>query len=392
MTKFDKDYLELCKVILNKGVEVENRTGINTLKIPSWNFEFDLNEEYPILQSKQTFFKNAIIEMLWIWQMQSNDIRELQKRGVHIWDKWMVDEDGIYRIYDNTNSEYDPDKEVVVLDPLSVDIDNPNGKLKPKHDENGNNMMAKSIIPGKNIVGAKYYGKQYAYTDGTAYGWIVNRYKHTQNLINAIIKIINEIEDDRRIVKSLWQDEFLRTAVLPSCVWSTEWDVTNGKLNLSVHQRSCDVPLGLPFNVTQYATLLKMIAQVTNLEPGKINYSIKDAHIYVDQLEGIKKQLERWNEFVILRSKKERDLMQEYFNIKKSLSLSENLNQFSKEELASMKERLNMIDMALDPGKPELWLNPEIKDFFKFDNSRELKDVKIKNYKHLGKIKFPIAQ
>ena len=89
------------------------------------------------------------------------------------------------------------------------------------------------------------------------------------------------------MVKSLWQDEFLRSAVLPSCVWSTEWDVTGDTLNLSVHQRSCDVPLGLPFNVTQYATLLKMIAQVADLEAGKINYSIKDAHIYVNQIEGI---------------------------------------------------------------------------------------------------------
>jgi thymidylate synthase len=76
------------------------------------------------------------------------------------------------------------------------------------------------------------------------------------------------------MVKSLWQDEFLRTAVLPSCVWSTEWDVTNDKLNLSVHQRSCDVALGLPFNVTQYATFLKLMSHVTNLDPGTISYSI----------------------------------------------------------------------------------------------------------------------
>ena len=79
------------------------------------------------------------------------------------------------------------------------------------------------------------------------------------------------------------------------------WDVTKGKLNLQVHQRSCDVPLGLPFNVTQYSTLLKMIAQVTELEPGIISYSIQDAHIYVNQLDGIKEQLrreERYNELV----------------------------------------------------------------------------------------------
>ena len=304
MTKFDNDYLELVKKILNEGVEVENRTGINTIKVPSHTFEFDLAQEFPILETKQTFYKNAIIEMLWIWQMQSNKISDLHERGVHIWDEWRVDEDGIYRIYEpivpGKEYDYDPNREVVVLDPLSVGIDDPFGEfmpLKPKLDENGKVMTAKSLIPGKTIKMAKYYGKELAGTIGKAYGYIVDRYKHTQSLINTI----KNNPTDHRMIKSLWQNEFLREAVLPSCVWSTEWDVTDGKLNLSVHQRSCDVPLGLPFNVTQYATLLKMIAQVTNLEAGKVSYSIKDAHIYVNQLDGINEQLrkeKRYNELV----------------------------------------------------------------------------------------------
>ena len=56
MTNWDKDYLELCKRILTEGVEVKNRTGINTIKIPSHNFHFDLEKEFPILQTKQLFF------------------------------------------------------------------------------------------------------------------------------------------------------------------------------------------------------------------------------------------------------------------------------------------------------------------------------------------------
>ena len=179
MSKFDDDYISLAKEILSKGIEVENRTGVNTIKLPSYNLEFDLREEFPILQTKQTFYKNAIIEMLWIWQMQSNDVRELHKRGVHIWDEWMVDADGIYRIYEPSTDNFDKDKEVVVLDPLSVSVDNPNGELKPKCGKDGNVMTAKSLIEGKNIKAAKFYGKEYAYTTGTAYGFISNRYKFT---------------------------------------------------------------------------------------------------------------------------------------------------------------------------------------------------------------------
>ena len=385
MTKFDKEYLKLVKKILTEGVEVKNRTGVNTLKIPSYSFEFDLSKEFPILQTKQTFYKNAIIEMLWIWQMQSNDVRDLHDRGVHIWDEWMIDDDGIYRIYDNNNSEYDPLKEVIVMDPLSIGVDNPNGELLPKLDNNGNVMTAKSKIDGKNIVGAKYYGKDYAYTIGTAYGYITNRYKHTQNLINTL----KNNKEDRRMVKSLWQDEFLRTAVLPSCVWSTEWDVTDGKLNLLVHQRSCDVPLGLPFNVTQYATLLMMIAQVTNLEPGTIKHSIKDAHIYVNQIDGIKEQIRRERLYNKLSKLNNKEL--EKLNKEIDLKLEKIDNKKSK-EYKKLKTKSRIIDMILNPTKVEMKLNKNIKDFFKFDNSKDLKDVELINYKHMGKIDFPIAQ
>lgn len=300
MSKFDKEYLKLCKKILTDGVEVENRTGTNSIKIPSYNFHFDLSDEFPMLTTKQVFYKNAITEMLWIYQAQSNDVRWLRERNNHIWDEWEIDEDGLWKATQN------------VLD------------------EDGN-LVKKDVV--------KDFGKDWAHTIGTAYGWIVKRYGHIDNLIN---KIKNN-PTDRRMIMSLWQDEFLDTAVLPSCVWCSEWDVTDGKVNMMVHQRSCDVPLGLPFNVTQYAVLLSMIAQCTDLKPGTIDWSIKDAHIYVNQVEGIKEQIERG-------------------------------------------------DTLEDLPAPELWLNPEIKDFYEFDNSKELKDIKVRKYNHHGKISFPISQ
>ena len=300
MSKFDKEYLKLCKKILTEGVEVQNRTGTNSIKIPSYNFHFDLSDEFPMLTTKQVFYKNAITEMLWIYQAQCNDVRWLKERNNHIWDEWEIGDDGIWKATQNVLDE--------------------NGKLVKKDIE-------------------KDFGKEWAQTIGTAYGWIVKRYGLVDNLL---FKIKNN-PTDRRMIMSLWQDEFLDTAVLPSCVWCSEWDVTDGKLNMLVHQRSCDVPLGLPFNITQYAVLLSMIAHCTDLEPGTIDWSIKDAHIYVNQIDGIKEQIER----------------------------GETLE---------------------DLEAPELWLNSEKKDFYQFDNSRELKDIKIRKYKHHGKISFPISQ
>lgn len=386
MTNFDIEYLKLCKKILKEGIEVENRTGVNTIKIPSYNFEFDLSKEFPILTTKQTFYRQAIIELLWIWQVCSNDVRWLQDRNVHIWDKWEVDEDGIYRVYELNTLNYDKDKEVIVYDPMSLPVTDPFGKtheMKPKM-ENGKVLMAKSKIEGKNIRMAKYYGKEFAHTIGTAYGYITNRYDFTNNLIETIRKDKN----DRRMVKSMWQDEYLRGAVLPSCVWSTEWDVTGNRINLHVHQRSCDVPLGLPFNVTQYATFLKMIAQVTGLEAGSISYSIKDAHIYMNQIEGIKKQISReklynelsMNTIPVLQSRKD--------------DLENKINYLSKEDdlYKEIDTELKIIDMLLYPTKPILELDKSICEFKDFDNSKDIKHVKIKNYKHMGSIKFKVTQ
>ena len=300
MSKWDKDYITLCKRILEEGKRVENRTGIDTIKVPGHSFEFNLENEFPALTTKQLFFRQAIIEMLWIYQVQSNDVRWLQERGVHIWDEWEIDENGIWRANQLVPGE--------------------NGKLERKE-----------------VV--RDFGKEWAHTIGTAYGWINKKFQNTQRLINNIKNNPN----DRRMLMSLWQDEYIKTAVLPSCVWSSEWDVTDGKLNCWVHQRSCDVPLGLPFNVTQYATLLSLLAHCTGLNPGKMYWSIKDAHIYINQVDGIKEQINRY-------------------------------------------------DTLEDLEAPELWINPEVTDFFKIDNSKDLNDIKVKNYKHHGKIKFPIAQ
>lgn len=290
MAMWDTIYCELCEKIITDGKRVENRTGIDTIKVPSAHFQLDVGKEFPILTTKQLFIRQAVLEMLWIYQAQSNDVRWLQERNVHIWDLWEI----------NENGDWCDEKTGAVL---------------------------------------KHFDPSFAHTIGTAYGYIVKK----MGLMDKLIYSLKNDVNDRRRVMSLWQDEYLDTAVLPSCVWSSEWDITDGVLNAWVHQRSCDVPLGLPFNVTQYAVLLCMLAQVCGLKPGTIDWSIKDAHIYVNQIDGIKEQIER-------------------YETKGSLPA------------------------------PTLWLNPEIDDFYAFDASMDIKDIRLENYEHMGKIRFPLAQ
>ena len=219
--------------------------------------------------------------------------------------------------------------------------------------ENAVPMMTKAtdkaIAEGKVLRSARWFGPEYAHTIGHAYGYTVGTrglFERCINLINAC-KVDPSISDGRRNIINLWQEDDIKDAVLKPCVFCSEWDVTDGKLNAYIHQRSCDVPLGLPFNVTQYATLLCLLAHVTGLEPGQLSWSIKDAHIYVNQVNGIKEQLERGDRI----------------------------------------ERGELEDLSA----PELWIDPNLTDLQDIDD-KELSNVKILKYKHHGPIKFPLAQ
>jgi len=303
MSKFDEAYARLCEDILTKGEKIttnpkiltSNTSGAVQTNMPTHLaqtekptttyslshqvLQFDLAEEFPILTTKFVAFKSAVLEMLWIYQAQSNDVRWLRDRGIKIWNEWEIDENGDYM--------------------------------------------------------GKHFGKEFAHTIGTAYGWIVNKYQLTQSLIETI----KTDPANRRMIMSLWQNEWLPTAALPSCVWNSQWNVTGNKLNIMVTVRSNDVPLGMPFNISQYAALCYLIAQVTGLEPGQMTYVINNAHIYENQIDGIKEQLSR------------------------------------------------------QPLKaPKLWINPDIHDFFQFDNSKECKDIKLIDYQHQGKIKMPVTE
>ena len=314
MSKFDTAYLDLCDRILKTGDKITTDPSVlkksravssatnmpthlaqtekptTTYSLPHQVLFFDLSEEFPILTTKKVAFKSAVLELLWIYQVASNCVAWLKERNVKIWDEWEIPASGIY-----AGKDY-----------------------KKLYKEN-------PALSKEDPVG----------TIGTAYGWVVNRY----NLVSSLIETIKTDPANRRMIISLWQNEWLPTAALPSCVWNTQWNVSGGNLNLMVTVRSNDVPLGMPFNVTQYAVFCHLLAQVTGLRPGKMTYVINNAHIYANQVEGIKEQMSR----------------------------------------------------PAHPA-PTLWLNPEIKNFADFDNSKDLKDIRLENYEHSGVIKMPVTE
>ena len=384
--EWDKVYCELLQKILDEGVTCENRTEIDTISIEGAYFKLNVGENFPILESKKVAIYNALSEMLWIYQAQSNDVNWLHERHNKIWDEWMIDKDGIYRTYE-VNGEYNPDKEVEVFD-----LD---GNIIP-------GLKAQSKIPGKTIKSAKFFGKEWAETIGKDYGWINNTTQRPQDIQHTL----KTDPTDRRMVISMWQDEYLKTAVLPPCVWSVEFTVKGGKLHAFVHQRSCDTPLGLPFNVAQYAILLSMFAKVANLEVGNLNWSIMDAHIYVNQIDGVKKQLERYKKMLkwedYIKKHSDEEIINLYNELKNKIKIFKEKNLIDKID-KELKEDFTILELMLTKEKAILELADK-DDFFKFDNhinndKEYLKvnatgneDIKVLKYKSAPFIKMPIAQ
>lgn len=169
-------------------------------------------------------------------------------------------------------------------------------------------------------------------TIGTSYGWVVQKFHQMDTLLQQL----KTNPQDRRMMLNLWQIPYLDTGALYPCCFLTMWDVTDGRLNCMLVQRSADWGLGVPFNTSQYAVLVHLLAQVSNLRPGLLTHVINNAHIYENQVEGIRLQLTRRAEAY---------------------------------------------------EAPTLWVNPEIQNFYEF----QIQDIKLMGYKSHDKISMEVA-
>lgn len=126
-------------------------------------------------------------------------------------------------------------------------------------------------------------------TIGKAYGYQLAKYKQVDKLLDTL----RNNPQDRRMVVTLWNIEDLPEMSLQPCAYETIWDVTDGKLNCLLIQRSGDMGLGVPFNTCQYAVLVHLIARATGFEVGRLTHVINNAHIYENHEETLKEQLSR---------------------------------------------------------------------------------------------------
>lgn len=132
---------------------------------------------------------------------------------------------------------------------------------------------------------------------GPVYGvqwrsWPTPDGKHIDQ-ISELIDMIKKNPNSRRLIVSAWNVSFINDMKLPPCHCLFQFYVANGKLSCQLYQRSCDLFLGVPFNIASYALLTMMVAQVCGLEPGEFVHTYGDLHIYNNHFDQVALQLSR---------------------------------------------------------------------------------------------------
>jgi len=234
-----RQYLDLLSHIRDQGLRKEDRTGTGTLSVFGYQMRFDLGAGFPLLTTKKLHIRSIVHELLWFLSGETN-IAYLKEHGVSIWDGWASED----------------------------------GDLGP------------------------VYGRQWRSwprPDGSSV-----------DQISQVIEQIRHNPDSRRIIVIAWNPAELpdervspqdnvragRMALAP-CHCLFQFWVGAGKLSCQLYQRSCDVFLGVPFNIASYALLTHMIAQQCDLEVGDFVWTGGDVHLYLNHLEQADQQLAR---------------------------------------------------------------------------------------------------
>lgn len=245
-----KQYIDLCNYILNNGVKKDDRTGTGTISVFGYQMRFNLGEGFPLLTTKKVHLKSIIHELLWFISGSTN-IKYLVDNDVRIWNDWPYD------LYKKS-----PDFQGETIEEFAA-------KIKESDEF------------------AKKYGNL-----GPVYGKQWRDFNGVDQLSN-LIEQIKTNSNSRRLIISAWNPAEVDKMALPPCHSFMQFYVAEGKLSCQLYQRSADVFLGVPFNIASYALFTMMIAQVCGLEPGDFVHTLGDAHIYLNHLDQVNKQIKR---------------------------------------------------------------------------------------------------
>lgn len=245
-----QNYLDMLNYILDRGTIKVNRTGVDTISTFAYHFTHDMKTGFPLLTTKKIKWENIVIENLWFLSGSSKwDF--LHKHGITFWDAWDEGNGQLPEAYGEYWRKY-PDFWKVYIRHINLDL-----------------------LPNKESWKECYFDQ-----------------------FRAIVEGLNKNRNNRRLVLTNWYPPSAHSAKLPPChllsVFNTQYDL-EGNPNLCLHmtQRSCDAPIGVPFNIAGYAFLLSLVSHLTNIPPSILSMMLVDCHIYTNQIDAVKTQLQR---------------------------------------------------------------------------------------------------
>lgn len=257
-------YLDLMRRIWREGDERIDRTGIGTRSIFGTQLRCDLSQgQVPLITTKRVYWKTAAREMLWFLSGETN-IRPLVLQGVKIWNEWpharYVRETG----------------DALALDQFVARI---------AEDE--------SFAARWGDLGP-VYGKQWVdWPTYEAVGDGLYRKGAGINQVALVVESLKQNPGSRRHIIEGWNVAELDSMALPPCHKTYQFHVTGDRLSCVLYQRSCDVALGLPFNLWGGAMLTYMLAQQIGLLPGELVWMGGDTHLYLNHAHLVEEQLSR---------------------------------------------------------------------------------------------------
>ena len=261
----EKEYLTALQTVLDKGTTKEDRTGVGTISYFGMQQRYDLSKGFPAVTTKKLAWKSVVSELLWFIEGSGDDnrLREI--------------------LHGNSNSE----KSTI----WTANATAPYWKPKAKYE--GDLGRVYGVQWRKWRTPAEHKAETFKDDFGNVYnrqGFL--EIKETDQLLN-LVEGIKKDPNGRRHILSAWNPGELNMMALPPCHVFAQFYVADGKLSCQMYQRSCDMFLGVPFNIASYALLTHMIAQVCDLAVGEFVHVLGDAHIYLNHVEQVKEQLQR---------------------------------------------------------------------------------------------------
>jgi len=258
----EQQFLDALKYVLENGTNKSDRTGTGTISVFGMQQRYNLQYGFPAVTTKKLAWKSVVSELLWFIEGSGdeNRLREILHGSKHTEKTTIWSANATAPYWTNRYKKFPP------------------------------------------------RGPQYDGDLGRVYGVQWRHWRTSERTLNSdnndlinvevdqLTELIKGIKADphgRRHILSAWNPGELEAMALPPCHCFAQFYIADGKLSCQMYQRSCDMFLGVPFNIASYSLLTHLVAQVCGLEVGEFVHVLGDAHIYMNHVDQVKKQLSR---------------------------------------------------------------------------------------------------